>query len=97
MKPTYKRILRELNKGNAVLAEVDDGLGFRLRLITPKSCHYIFDMVGHYLRDTRGAKSFAVSCFALTRQKLDASGIVENMMAHDHDHYIAVKKIQVLK
>lgn len=91
MKPIYKKILKELKKGSAVLLDVkpDSIFKSRIRLVTPNECVYMA------LASCDG--SFDRSCFLLQGTDLTPLLIVNEMIAFDG--FIKVKsiKMQVLK
>jgi hypothetical protein len=85
----YKKILKELKKGNAVLVEVKTHSSFRYRLLTSESCKY--DYV-----DLRATSTFDKSCF-MYNELLNPKNIIERMEKFDSDFGFKITEIQVLK
>jgi len=94
MKPIYKKLLKELEKGNVVLLAVGTYLVFeRYRLVTPNNCEYSFiDGL------TEEGRYFSKSCFIPAASFLEVpKGIVDEMYKYDQTHNLKITKMQVLK
>jgi hypothetical protein len=99
----YKKLLRELNKGNAVLLEVVEkrhsflpGRDWvsRYRLVTPSSCKYSFLFSDKFER-------FKVSCFMHQNGLVKITPytpnyIVDAMKKYDKDDHYKIVKLQVI-
>lgn len=87
----YKKLLKELIKGNAVLLEVVSKRGTcylpRYRLVTADSCEY--SMLYSY-------SAFATSCFMHSQFNMNASSIVFEMQRFDIAHGYEIKKLEVI-
>ena len=97
MKPTYKKLLKELEKGNAVLLDVVglfDIAKDRYRLVSPEKCEYDNVYILN-LPDT----CFSKSCFikVLPEHLLNPESIVTRMEQFDGDNGLEIRKMQVLK
>lgn len=88
MKPIYKKILKELEKGNAVLLEVNgwDRLP-RYRIVTPTDCKYKIDK--------EEALEFSQSCF-MNHIKATPLNIVTRMEEYDGENGLKIISIRVL-
>ena len=103
MKKIYKDILKELNKGNAVLIDVAyKNRGFpgqdRVRLVYGKTSK--FDWLNGGIDDGR----FEDSCFCLKHIEnnrwewaKDSQELIENMESYDSENYLKIKQFVVLK
>ena len=90
MKPIYKKLLKELEKGNAVLLCVRIAFNFsRIRLVTPNDCEYMnLDSNEEY---------FERSCFVCDGVYLTPLNIVNEMIAYNRFLEVTSIKMQVLK
>lgn len=93
MDKTYKKLLSELKKGNAVLLEVcgnKRGLLHkdRYRIVTPHTCEYdVIIGLPFYI--------FSPSCFCMTPRSTE--NLINSMIAHDRMYKLKIVKMQVLK
>jgi hypothetical protein len=87
----YTKLLKDLNKGNAVLLEVNcigkKSFLPRYRLVTANSCEYsmLFSAFG-----------FSTSCFMWRRFNMNAKSIVFEMQYFDEAHHYEIKKLTVI-
>lgn len=91
MKPIYRKILKELEKGNAVLLQVNIVGTFynqpdRYRLVTPINCYYARFSEYHI-------GEFSKSCFVSNNNAFD---IIKRMEKFD-EIWFQIEEMQVLK
>lgn len=88
----YTKILKELKKGNAVLARVEtpyqSGCFSRLRIITPYMCDFIFDNENHM--------GFRTSCFLIGVPVEKPKDIIDRMKEYDHAKELSLVSYEVL-
>lgn len=89
MKPIYKKLLKELEKGNAVLLEVNGWDRFpRHRIVTLTDCKYKLDC--------EDSPEFSQSCF-MNHIKTTPLNIVTRMKEYDKENNLEIISMQVLK
>lgn len=96
MQQDYKKLLKELEKGNAVLLEAAGLRQYpRYRLITPSNCEFIFV---DFFADSKNT-NFSKSCFLdyIPQEKLTPEIIINRMQAFDKKLRLEIRKMQVLK
>lgn len=94
MKQAYKKLLKELEKGNAVLLDVAGLFNTakdRYRLVSPETCEYT-------LADFKGT-NLSKSCFidVIPEYFLSSKVIVKRMAQFDGNNGLEIRKMQVLK
>jgi hypothetical protein len=103
MKPIYKKILKELEKGNAVQLQVEEkdklcDYNARFRLVTPLTC-----LFGYVMSFSWSSKKLNTSCFLskgllkYTPKEQLPIYIVARMEQYDRMCGLKIKNIQVLK
>jgi hypothetical protein len=87
----YTKLLKELNKGNAVLLEIISRNPScylpRYRIVTSNSCEY--SMI-------YSQEAFNISCFMHSRFNMNAESIVEEMQRFDLNHNYKIKKLSII-
>lgn len=89
MQQGYKKLLKELEKGNAVLLEVNGRDRFpRHRIVTPTDCKYKLDC--------EDSPEFSQSCF-MNHIKTTPLNIVTRMEEYDGNNGLEIISMRVLK
>lgn len=96
----YNEILKELNKGNAVLMELDvdsimNGSYVRYRLVTPDYCEYANQFVGEGKRIVM-MEDFRQSCFIKIDLALTPKDIMQLMKDFDYKWRIRPVHFEVI-